>query len=127
MEREINIPKLNKEQMREIKTGLEDLLKYEINPPMTEFQPDPGDWDGWCAFEGAYEESMHKIRIHILQALNRDTRKLYGVEQVNAPLQATREQRKLLNQVDALVEILLVEIANSTCWPRSWLCVRDVW
>jgi hypothetical protein len=31
------------------------------------------------AFDGAYEESMHKIRIHILQALNRDTRKLYGV------------------------------------------------
>jgi predicted transposase YdaD len=36
---------------------------------------------------------MHKIRIHILQALNRDTRKLYDVQQVNARLQAIREQR----------------------------------
>jgi hypothetical protein len=79
--------------MRKIKTGLEDLIKYEINPLMTEFQPDPGDWNGWCAFESSYEESMHKIRIHILQALNRDTRKLYGVQQVNARLQAGREQR----------------------------------
>jgi hypothetical protein len=93
MERGINIPRLNKEQMWKIKTGLEDLFKHEINPLVTEFQPDPRDWDGWCAFEGAYEESMHKIRIYILQALNRDTRKLYGVQQVNARLQATREQR----------------------------------
>jgi hypothetical protein len=36
---------------------------------------------------------MHKIRIHVLQALNRDTRKLYGVQQVNERLQAAREQR----------------------------------
>jgi hypothetical protein len=86
MERGVNIPRLNKEQMQKIKTGLEDLFKYEINSFMTELQPDPGDWDGWCAFEGAYEESMHKIRIHILQALNRGTRKLYGVQQVNARL-----------------------------------------
>jgi hypothetical protein len=93
MERGINIPRLNKEQMRNIKSGLEDLFKHEINQLMTEFQPDPGDWDGWCAFEGAYAELMHKIRMHILQALNRDTRKLYGVQQVNARLQAAREQR----------------------------------
>jgi hypothetical protein len=79
--------------MRNIKMGLEDFLKSEINPFITEFEPDPGDWDGWCAFDGAHEESMHKIRIHILQALNRDTRKLHGVQQVNARLQAVREQR----------------------------------
>jgi hypothetical protein len=94
MERGVNIPRLNKEQMRKIKTGLEHVFKHEINPLMTELQLDPGDWDGSCAFDGAHEESMHKIRIHILQALNRDTRKLYGVQQVNARLQAVREQRK---------------------------------
>jgi hypothetical protein len=93
MERVVDIPRLNKEQMPRIKTRLEDFFKYEINPLMTELQPDPGDWDGWCAFEGAYEESTHKIRIRILPALNRDTRKLYGVQQVNARLQAVREQR----------------------------------
>jgi hypothetical protein len=93
MERGVNIPSLNKEQMRKIKTGFEDLFKCDINPLMTELQPNPGDLDGWCAFEGAHEESMHKIMIYILQALNRDTRKLYGVQQVNARLQAVREQR----------------------------------
>jgi hypothetical protein len=51
------------------------------------------EWTRPCAFEGAYEKSMHKIRIGILQALNRDTRKLYGVQQVNVRLQAAREQR----------------------------------
>jgi hypothetical protein len=93
MERGINIPRLNKEQMRKIRTGLKDLFKYEISPLMIEFQPDPGDWDGWCAFDGTYDESMHKIRIHIFQALNRDIKKLYGVQQVNARLQTAREQR----------------------------------
>jgi hypothetical protein len=93
MERGVNIPRLNNEQMRKIKTGLKYLFKYEIDPLMTEFEPNPGDWNGWCAFEDSYEESMHKIRIHILQALNRDTRKFYGVQQVNARLQAAREQR----------------------------------
>jgi hypothetical protein len=93
MERGINIPRLNKEQMWKIKTGLDDLFKHEIDSFMTELESDPGDWDGWCALEGAYEESMHKIRIHILQGLNRDTRKLYEVQQVNGRLQAAREQR----------------------------------
>jgi hypothetical protein len=37
MERGVNIPRLNKEQMRKIKTGLEDFFKYEINPLMSEF------------------------------------------------------------------------------------------
>jgi hypothetical protein len=37
MERGINIPRLNKEQMRKIKTGLADLFKYDINPVMTKF------------------------------------------------------------------------------------------
>jgi hypothetical protein len=66
MERGVKIQRLNKEQMRKIKTELQNLFKYKINPLMTELQPDPGDWDGWCAFDRAYKESMHKIRIHIL-------------------------------------------------------------
>jgi hypothetical protein len=45
MEQGINIPRPNKEQTRKIKTGLEDPFKHEIDPLMTEFQPDPGDWD----------------------------------------------------------------------------------
>jgi hypothetical protein len=36
MERGVNIPRLTKEQMRKIKTGLADLFKHEINPLMSE-------------------------------------------------------------------------------------------
>jgi hypothetical protein len=43
MEPGVNIPRLIKEQMRNIRTGLDDLFRYEINPLMTGFQPDPGD------------------------------------------------------------------------------------
>jgi hypothetical protein len=92
MEQSVNIPSLHTEHMRKIKTGLRDFFKCEINPLMTEFQADPGDWDGWCAFESAYEESIHKIRMHILHALNRDSRKPHGIQQVNARLQAATEQ-----------------------------------
>jgi hypothetical protein len=102
MERGVNISRLNKEQMQRIKMDLKNLFKYGINPFMTEFQPDPGDWDGRCTFEGAYAESTRKIRVHILHALNRDTRKLYGVQQVNTRLQAARKQRSssIINSSD---------------------------
>jgi hypothetical protein len=43
MERGISIPRLNKEQTRNIKRGLEDFFKCKINQLMTELQPDPGD------------------------------------------------------------------------------------
>jgi hypothetical protein len=43
MERVVDVPRVNKEQMRRIKMGLENLFKYKINPLMTELQPDPGD------------------------------------------------------------------------------------
>jgi hypothetical protein len=88
MGRGINIPRLNKEQVRMIKTGLQDLFKHEINPLMIECQPDHADWNGWCPFESAHEESMLTIRTCIWQALNRDTRKICGVQRVNSRLQA---------------------------------------
>jgi hypothetical protein len=116
--------------MRKIKTGLEDLLKYDIDPVMTELQPNPGHWHAWCAFDGADEKSMHKIRIHILQALNRDTRKLYGVQQMNARLQAAREQRteqvinhqlirRTLTKMKNILEELTEADGKGTEWDRE--------
>jgi hypothetical protein len=119
MERGINIPRLNKKHMRNIKTGLEDLFKYEISPLITEFEVDSGDWGGWCAFEGACAESMHKIGIYVLQALNRDTSKLYGVQQVNALRQAGKEQRmeqvinhQLIRRTLSKMNIILDELID---------------
>jgi uncharacterized C2H2 Zn-finger protein len=88
----VNIPRLDAQQMRRVKRGLSDLFEYQINPLIEEFQPSADDWDDWTAFEGAYEESMHEIRMHIMGALNRDPRRLYGARRMNARLQETREQ-----------------------------------
>jgi hypothetical protein len=59
--RGVNIPQLNKEQMRRLKVGLSELFKNEINSMITNMIPEKDDWNGWLAFEGAYEESMHCI------------------------------------------------------------------
>jgi hypothetical protein len=68
----VNIPRLDAQQMRKIQRGLNDLFEHEINPLIEEFALMQDDWDGWVAFEGAYEESMHLIRKHIMRELNRD-------------------------------------------------------
>jgi hypothetical protein len=64
--------------MRRVKTGLKDLFKYEINPMTQKIIPEKDDWDGWLAFEGVYEESMHRIREHIIRAIGRNPQRLYG-------------------------------------------------
>jgi hypothetical protein len=57
---------------------------------------------------------MHKIRIYVLQALNRDSRKLYAVQQVNARLQAAREQR-------------MEQVINHQLIPRTLSKMRTFW
>jgi hypothetical protein len=52
--------------MRRVKKGLMDLLNVEINPMMNEFRPRNHDWEDWLIFEGAYEEVLRLIRLHIL-------------------------------------------------------------
>jgi hypothetical protein len=79
----VNIPKLTKKDMIKVRVGLLDLFEHEINPLMKEFQPENGDWDGWLAFEGAYEESLHLIRMHIVKALDLDPKGLYGARRVS--------------------------------------------
>jgi hypothetical protein len=90
--RGVNIPQLNGEQMRHIKSGLSELFKNEINPMITKMMPAEDDWDGWLAFEGAYEESMHRIRQHIIQAIGRNPQRLYGEKRLNPKLQTATEQ-----------------------------------
>jgi hypothetical protein len=43
-------------------------------------------------FEGAYEECMHRIRIHIIHAIGCHPKRLYGERRLNPKLQAATEQ-----------------------------------
>jgi hypothetical protein len=88
----VNVPQLNSEQMRKVKQGLKDLFANEINPILAKFKPEPGVWETWQAFEGAYEEALHRIREHIIRAIGRDPNRLYGGKQINPSLQAARER-----------------------------------
>ena len=64
-----------------ISPGLHDLFEKELIPLINNFSPDSfGEVDQevkWKAFEGAVEEAMHRIRIHITTKLNLDVNKIY--------------------------------------------------
>jgi hypothetical protein len=59
---------------------------------MERMMPQSDQWDESTAFEGAYEESMYRIREHIVHTLRRDPRRIYGERRLNLDLQAAVEQ-----------------------------------
>ena len=65
----VRLPKLNRDSRKIISPGLRELFVNEIIPLIKEYSPDKlGNCDQetkWNVFEGAYEESLHRIRIHI--------------------------------------------------------------
>jgi hypothetical protein len=81
--------------MRRVKQGLISLFAWDINPLLMKFQPERDeDEEGWQAFEGPYEESLHRIRRHIIFALGRKSEQLYGAKRLNPKLQAARENEE---------------------------------
>jgi hypothetical protein len=78
--------------MRKMKQGLKGLFAKEINPLVAMFKRKNREWEKWQAFEGAYEEAMHRLREHIITAIGRDPQHFYGEKRINPTLQAAREQ-----------------------------------
>jgi 3-dehydroquinate dehydratase len=86
---------------------------------MERMMPQSEEWEEWSGFEGAYEEAMHRIREHIIHAIRRDPRRLYGERRLNPDLQAAveesaeamigiqkvrRDMKKLKDIIDTIVE-----------------------
>jgi hypothetical protein len=49
-------------------------------------------WEGLEGFQGAYEESMHRVREPIIVVIGRDRRRLYGDKRINLKIQVATEQ-----------------------------------
>jgi hypothetical protein len=81
-------------EMGNLKVGLADLFKTEINLIMRESKPRTGDWEDWQALEGAYEEALHLFVLHVVKILKRDEKKIYGFRQINSRIQKARAEQR---------------------------------
>jgi hypothetical protein len=54
--------------------------------------PTSNQHEEWIGFEGASEECMNRIRMHIIPAIGRDPKRLYGEGRLNPKLQAATER-----------------------------------
>ncbi|KAK8870473.1 hypothetical protein M9Y10_008356 [Tritrichomonas musculus] len=76
-----HLPKLTRDYRKVIGSRLKDLFINELIPMIEENKPDKlGDVDPdakGSAFEGVYEESLHRIRMHIAFKLEIDPFRIY--------------------------------------------------
>jgi hypothetical protein len=54
-----------------------------MNPMFESMMPETDDLAEWTGLEGAYEESMRRLREHIIRAIRRDPQRLYGERRLN--------------------------------------------
>jgi hypothetical protein len=61
---------------------------------MREFKPRTDDWEDWQAFEKAYEEALHFLRLHLVKTLKCDEKKISGFRKVNPRMQKARAEQR---------------------------------
>jgi hypothetical protein len=90
---------MTRAEMQKVKIGLADLFKTGTNPIVRKFEPRADDWEDWEAFQGAYEEALHLLRLDVVKTAERDEKKMHGFRKVNPRMQeARREQRGILRE-----------------------------
>jgi hypothetical protein len=83
----VDMPQLTQAEMSNVKTGLADFFRTEINLIIGEFKPRTSDWENPQAFEGAYQEALPLLRFHIVKTLKRDAKKICSFRKVNSRMQ----------------------------------------
>ena len=77
-----HLPKLDRQKRKLITSGLSELFESELIPLIQKYNPDNlGDIDEdtkWIAFEGAFEEALHRMRCHVAVKLNLDPNRIYS-------------------------------------------------
>ena len=113
----VRLPKLDRSNRKLIAEGIKELFEDELIPLINDYNPDTLheiDEDiKWKVFEGAYEEVIHRIRIHIATKLNVDPSKIYikshkkkWFNNINEELITTQLHTKLLSTLKSNIEKL---------------------
>jgi hypothetical protein len=88
------MPQIIQARTWKVKVGLADFFKTEINFIKREFKPRTDDLEDWQAFERAYEEALHFLRLNVVKTLNRDEKMIYGFRKVNPRMQKAQAAQK---------------------------------
>lgn len=80
----VKLPKLSRDNRKLITPGLKDLFANELVPIIEQYSPekwfDVEEDIRWHIFEGAFEECLHRIRLHIANKLNWDPKRMYSAK-----------------------------------------------
>ena len=91
-----HLPKLDRQKRKLISSGLSELFESELIPLIQRYRPDIlGDIDedtNLLAFEGEFEEALHRMRCHIATKLNLNPERIYSQRSKKRWINRTTEE-----------------------------------